>query len=84
MVVRYSLFHQIAEPSSARVRRFVTDYGLEDRVRFCNVKLADVAAEFASHGGGNTPALWDGEILTIGAEAVMARLSRLTNIGREP
>lgn len=78
------LFHRIADPSSAKVRRYVTDYALEDRVRFRNLTYAEVEADFVARGGSLAPAIWDGERLTEGAEACVARLQRLVDIGRSP
>jgi len=82
--VTYELFHRIAEPASARVRRYVIDYGLEDRIRFRNVAYPEAESDLRARGTGETPALWDGVQLTFGAEAVIALLARLTNIGRSP
>jgi hypothetical protein len=78
------LFHRIAEPPSARARRFVVDYALEDRVRFRNLAFAEVEEDFRRLGGHTSPALWDGVDLHQGAEAVVARLQAVVNIGRDP
>ena len=80
----YELFHEIADPSSARVRRYVLDHGLQDQVRFRNVFYPEVVKALEARGGGGAPALWDGETLVFGAEAIISRLSRHLNIGREP
>lgn len=80
----YELFHRISEPASARVRRYVTDYGLEDWIRFRNAAYPEIESELLARGGSATPAIWDGERLIFGAEAVIALLSRHVNIGREP
>lgn len=77
------LFHQIAHPESARARRYVVDQALEDRVRMRNVTYPEVQADFAARGGSTLPALWDGEQLYQGAEAVIARMSRIVDIGRD-
>lgn len=71
------LFHRIAEADSARVRKLVLDEALGVQVRFRNVVYPEAAEALASHGGGPTPALWDGQRLYQGAEAVSARLLRL-------
>jgi hypothetical protein len=76
------LFHRLEEDSSARVRRWVVDHELVARVRFRNVIYAEPAAALAAHGGGATPALWDGTRLFTGAEAVIARLEALLDVGR--
>jgi hypothetical protein len=70
------LFHRLVEPDSALARRLVLDEGLHSQVRFRNVAFPEAAAALASHGGGGTPALWDGEQLATGLEAVRARLLR--------
>ncbi|XXF77627.1 hypothetical protein P2318_31925 [Myxococcaceae bacterium GXIMD 01537] len=77
------LFHRIADPPSARARRYVADFALEDRVRFRNLTYPEVEADFLRLGGHTTPALWDGERLHQGAEAVLARLQAVVNLGRD-
>jgi hypothetical protein len=77
------LFHRIADPPSAKVRRFVVDYALEDRVRFRNLAFAEVEADLHQLGGHAAPALWDGVQLHQGAEAVLARLQAVVNLGRD-
>lgn len=71
------LFHSLAEEGSAAVRRLVVERGLEERVRFRNVVYPEVSADLAAHGGGATPALWDGESLLEGTAAVTAALREL-------
>lgn len=77
------LFHRIADPPSAVARRYVVDHGLEDRVRFRNLTYPEVEADFHRLGGKTTPALWDGAHLHQGAEAVVARLQAVVNLGRD-
>jgi hypothetical protein len=77
------LFHRIAEPPSALARRYVVDYALEDRVRLRNVAFEEAEAAWKELGGHSTPALWDGEHLHQGAEAVLARLQAVVNLGRD-
>ncbi len=81
-VAALELFHRISDPGSARVRRFVTDFALEDEVRFRNLTYPEVQRDFDARGGKQSPALWDGSELIEGAEAVLARLQALTDIGR--
>lgn len=78
------LFHRIAEPPSAEARRYVVDYALEDRVRFRNVAFPEAEAAWKELGGHTTPALWDGVELHQGAQAVVARLQAVVNLGRDP
>jgi hypothetical protein len=75
--MQVELFHSVAEPGSARARKLVIELGLEALVRFRNVVYPEVAADLRRHGGAETPALWDGNRLTSGAEAVAAQLERL-------
>lgn len=82
MAAGLELFHQIAHPPSARVRRYVRDQGLEELVRFRNVDFPEAEADFKARGGTSLPALWDGERLDEGAELVISRLSALVDIGR--
>ena len=76
------LFHAIADPASARVRRYVVERELEAVVRFRNLTYPEVEADFRSRGGEAPPALWDGERLYQGAEAAIARLARELDLGR--
>jgi hypothetical protein len=68
------LFHDIAQPESAAVRRFVVEHGHKDRVTFRNVSYDEARADFVARGGTTTPALWDGAQLVVGVEAIAARL----------
>lgn len=77
------LFHRIADPPSAVARRYIVDYALEDRVRFRNLAYSEVEEDFRRLGGTVTPALWDGTHLHQGAEAVVARLQAVVNLGRD-
>jgi hypothetical protein len=77
------LFHLIADPPSAVARRYVVDYALEERVRFRNLAFPEVLADWRERGGHTTPALWDGVHLHQGAEAVVARLQAVVNLGRD-
>lgn len=78
----FELFHEIAHPPSAKVRRYIVDHYLEDAVRLRNVAFDEAREALRSHGGQSVPALWDGERLHVGAEACVSRLQVLTNIGR--
>jgi hypothetical protein len=78
----FELFHAIAEPASARVRIYVTERGLLPVLRLRNVTYPEVMADLTARGGKNTPALWDGQRLFEGAEAIIARLEAYRDIGR--
>ena len=78
----WELFHQVAHPPSAKVRRYVVDQSLEERLRFRNIVYPEVQADFAARGGHTLPALWDGQALFQGAEAVLGRLASQVDIGR--
>ncbi len=80
----FELFHAIGDPGSARVRRVVTDWALEPAIRFRNVVYPEVQADLTARGGTGAPALWDGERLITGAEAIISRLSAYRDVGREP
>lgn len=71
------LFHRISEPASAAARRRAGERRLLDRVALRNVDFESHRAAFEGHGGSATPALWDGERLHAGLDAVLAALDRL-------
>lgn len=76
------LFHRLADRSSARVRLFVVEHQMEGAVRFCNVDFPTHEAALRLHGGDSVPALWDGQALITGAEAIIARLAAHGDVGR--
>jgi hypothetical protein len=73
------LFHHLVDPASVRVRRFVSEVGLEGEVRFRNLTYPEVQRDFEARGGRNAPALWDGRVLIEGADAAIARLQILAS-----
>lgn len=83
-VAAFQLFHLIAHPGSARARKYVSDHELLAAVTFRNVVYEEALAALKSRGGSEheLPALWDGERLHVGAEAVIARLAAHSDIGR--
>lgn len=66
------LFHRIDDPASAAIRSEVVARGLKVRIDFQNVDSEEGAALFAARGGGDVPALWDGERLRTGAAIAQA------------
>lgn len=70
------LYHRIDDPESAEVRRAIVERGLKGRIDFQNV-LTDAREQFAKLGGTRVPALWDGERLHAGREAVLAALEAM-------
>ena len=62
---------------------YIVEHFLEDRVRFRNLTYPEVEADFHARGGRTAPALWDGTTLYQGAEAVVARLQAVVNLGRD-
>ena len=68
------LFHRIGDADSARLRRYVSQQGLLEQVRFRNVAFPEAERDFSSRGGRTLPAIWDGEALFEGATAAIARL----------
>lgn len=71
----YVLFHRIAEPDSARVRRRVVELGLKPRISFENAETD--AKDDPRLGSSPTPALWDGRRLISGVAGVERELLRL-------
>lgn len=71
-----TLYHRIADPDCAAVRRTIVERGLKPKIDFQNV-LTDAADAFAKHGGERVPALWDGTVLHQGRADVLAVLDQI-------
>ena len=71
------LFHATNDEGSAEARKLVVDRALAGRIRFRNVFYPEVRADLDARGGKTTPAIWDGERLIEGREAVLAFLTTL-------
>lgn len=82
--MKLELFHAISDSGSARVRRWVDEHGMLGAMRYRNVFYAEVLADLVAHGGSeqSVPALWDGEKLFVGPDAVIARLQAHGDVGR--
>jgi hypothetical protein len=74
----FVLFHTVADPASARVRREIVARGLKPRIDFQNVDSDEGAKLFADRQGTSSPAIWDGERLITGADSIHRWLSELT------
>lgn len=66
---RFVLYHRVADPASAAIRRMIVENGLKPAIDFQNVDT-DAAEEFAARGGREVPALWDGARLHEGSDRV--------------
>ncbi|MCA1662922.1 MAG: hypothetical protein LC659_01350 [Myxococcales bacterium] len=71
------LFHATNDERSAEARKLVVDRDLVDQIRFRNVFYPEVRADLDARGGTHTPAIWDGEKLIEGRDAVLAFLGAL-------
>jgi hypothetical protein len=71
------LFHATNDEASAEARRFVVEHDLLEKLRFRNVFYDEVRADLTARGGHDAPAIWDGEKLYEGRDAVMAFLGGL-------
>jgi hypothetical protein len=71
------LFHATNDEGSAEARKLVVDRGLVGQIRFRNVFYPEVRADLDARGGTTTPAIWDGEQLLQGRDAVIAFLGAL-------
>lgn len=78
----FELFHAISDPGSARARKYVVDHELTEVIRFRNVTYEEVLKDLIARGGTTAPALWDGEKLFTGADAIIARLIAHADVGR--
>jgi hypothetical protein len=83
-VSKLELFHSIIDQGSARVRRYVVESDMLRAVRFRNIVYPEVSADLKARGGtpDQPPALWDGERLYVGADAIIARLAAHRDVGR--
>jgi glutathione S-transferase len=70
------LYHRLADPASATVRRWIVERGLKSRIDFQNVDTEGAEA-FAALGGGRVPALWDGSHLYVGADDIRLALGAI-------
>ena len=77
-----AIFYQEGDGGSARVLTFIEEHGIQDLVVARDIAFADARAAFDRLRGSSTPALWDGERMHQGAEAVLARLMAFLNVGR--
>jgi hypothetical protein len=74
----FVLFHRVADPASAKIRREIVARGLKPRIDFQNVDSEEGADLFAARHGTTIPAIWDGERLRTGADAIEEWLAGLT------
>jgi hypothetical protein len=72
------LFHATNDEGSAAARKLVVDRDLVDKIRFRNIFYPEVQADLDARGGKATPAVWDGEKLIEGREAVLAFLMAMS------
>jgi hypothetical protein len=77
-VAKLELFHLLADPASARVRKEVEARRLLDRCSFRNVHFESHRAALDAVGGGEVPAIHDGARLHVGVEACLAWLRSLS------
>jgi glutathione S-transferase len=70
------LYHRLADPASADVRRWIVERGLKSRVDFQNVDT-EAADAFAALGGRRVPALWDGPRLHVGSRDIRLALGAI-------
>jgi glutathione S-transferase len=73
------LFHTIADPDCAAVRRGIVEMGLKGRIDFRNIDIsADARAQLEARlGKVEVPALWTGERVIAGATAILGYLKTL-------
>jgi hypothetical protein len=73
---RFVLYHRVADPASAAIRQKIVESGLKPVIDFQNVDT-EAADEFASRGGHEVPALWDGQRLHEGSYRVRLALGAI-------
>lgn len=74
MAKRFELFHVIADAPSARVRSALSQSPMLDDVTLRNVAYPEAEAAWKARGGTRVPALWNGQTLVEGDDAVLAQL----------
>jgi hypothetical protein len=76
------LFYEEGGSGSARVLAFIEENGIAEFVRARDVAIEDARGDWERLRGSAVPALWDGERLYEGAEAVLARMMAFLDVGR--
>ena len=70
----YELYHELSGDENVRVRREIVARGLKPLIEFRNIYWPEDREAFEALSGTRTPALWDGQRLAEGEEAVMRAL----------
>lgn len=71
------LFHEIAHPGCASVRRYLTERGWQHWVKLRNTAYSEVKSDFELRGATRVPALYDGNRVVEGERGVLERLEEL-------
>ncbi len=84
MSARLELFHVLIHPGCSRVRTWVADHELVERVHFRNLFFPEHLEALKSHGASeaDVPCVWDGAKLFKGPDACIARLQAELDLGR--
>jgi hypothetical protein len=82
--VKPQLFYQITDPGGAAARKAIIAAGLLEGVQFRNLFYEEVRVDLEAHhratggqGAPTLPALWDGQKLHEGVDAVIAAIAAL-------
>ena len=73
----FELYHELSGDENVRVRREIVARGLKPLIDFRNIYWPEDREAFEALRGTRTPALWDGQRLHEGGEAVLACLRAL-------
>jgi hypothetical protein len=76
MTAALVLFHRLPDADSATIRRWIVERGLKPRIDFQNVDT-EGRDLFAARRGRRVPALWDGERLHEGPDAIRLALGAI-------
>jgi hypothetical protein len=81
---KLELFHVLVHPGCSRVRQWVVDHELDERVHFRNLHFPEHLEALKSHGADepDVPCVWDGKRLFKGADACIGRLQAELDLGR--
>ena len=74
------LFYTIADAACATARKAILEAKLKEKVNFRNMYYPEVRDDFRLRGGTRLPAVWDGQRLHQGLQAVLNVLTAVAAV----